>query len=258
MTAHRPRRFWVVVAAVFALAMLPERASAQLKVMTSGGFVAPLNAALPEFQRETGITVTVTLGKSQGSDPATIGAQLARGVPADVVILSKEGLNDLIAGSRVTASSAVDLAKTPIGMAVKAGAPKPDISTVEAFKNTLLNARSVTYPSSTTGIYMATKLFPQLGIDKDIAAKSTNVGVAAVARGEAEIAIQPVSELLHVPGTDFVGIIPQSIQYISVFSAAVVTGSDKSDPAKQLISFLASAKARAAIQGSGMDPVGAH
>ncbi|HEY2011599.1 MAG TPA: substrate-binding domain-containing protein [Rhizomicrobium sp.] len=258
MTAHPPSRFWMVVAAAFALAMLPERASAQLKVMTSGGFAAPLNAALPEFQKETGITVTVTLGKSQGSDPATIGTQLARGVPADVVILSKEGLNDLIAGNRVTASSAVDLAKTPIGMAVKAGAPKPDISTVEAFKNALRNARSITYPSSTTGIYMATKLFPQLGIDKDIAAKSTNVGVAAVAKGEAEIAIQPVSELLHVPGTDFVGTIPQSIQYISVFSAAVVTGSDKSDAARQLISFLASAKAGAAIQGSGMEQVGPH
>ena len=90
MMTDRVRRIFAVAAAIFALAMLPKEAFAQLKVMTSGGFAAPLNAALPQFQKETGISVTVTLGKSQGSDPATIGAQLARGVPADVVILSRK------------------------------------------------------------------------------------------------------------------------------------------------------------------------
>src|SRR5213075_932747 len=98
-------------------------------------------------------------------------------------------------------------AKTPIGLSVRAGAPKPDIRTVEAFKTALLHAKSITFPSSTTGIYMATKLFPQLGIAGDVLPKSTNAGVAAVARGDVEIAIQPVSELLHVPGTDFVATI---------------------------------------------------
>ena len=159
--------------------------------MTSGGFATPLKAALPEFEKATGISVTVMLGKSQGTDPATIAAQLRRGVPADVVILSREGLNDLISDNRIAKNSDVDLAKTPLGMAVKAGAAKPDISTVEAFKNALLRARSITYPSSTTGIYMATKLFPQLGIAEAMAGKSTNAGVATVAKGEAEIAIQP-------------------------------------------------------------------
>ena len=126
-----------------------------------------------------------------------------------MVILSREGLNDLISANRIAAHSDIDLARTPIGLAVRAGAPKPDISTVEAFKNTLLHAKSITYPSSTTGIYMATKLFPQLGIASAVIPKSSNAGVAAVARGEVEIAIQPVSELLHVPGTDFVGTLPQ-------------------------------------------------
>jgi len=237
------------------LMLLPTAASAQLKVMTSGGFAAPLNAALPVFEKATGISVTVTLGKSQGSDPATIGAQLRRGVPADVVILSREGLNDLIAARQVMAGSDADLAKTPLGMAVRAGAPKPDIGTVDAFKNALLRAKSITYPSSTTGIYMATKLFPQLGIADAVAPKSSNAGVAAVARGDAELAIQPVSEILHVPGTDFVGILPQSIQYVSVFSAAVVANSDKADQARQLIGFLASQKAGDAIRGSGMEPL---
>ena len=237
------------------LAGLTTGASA-LTVMTSGGFATPLKAALPAFEKSSGITVTVILGKSQGDGPDTIAAQLARGVAADVVILSREGLNDLIAGKKVVASSATDLAKTPLGVAVKAGAPKPDISTVEAFKATLLRARSITYPSSTTGIYMSTKLFPQLGIAKELAAKSTNANVAAVVKGDAELAIQPVSELLHVPGADFVGTIPAQIQYISVFSAAATPNG--SDQAKQLITFLASPAASAAIRDSGMEPLGAH
>jgi molybdate transport system substrate-binding protein len=244
-----------IAVAALALVTLTEGAFAQVKVMTSGGFAAPLHAALPDFEKSTGISVTVILGKSQGSDPTTIRAQLDRGIPADVVILSREGLNDLLAANKVIANSVVDLAKTPLGVAVKAGAPKPDISTVEAFKHTLLHARSITYPSSTTGIYMATKLFPQLGIAGELAAKSSNAGIAAVAKGEAELAIQPVSELLHVPGTDYVGTLPGQIQYISVFSAALVTTPNRNEQARQLIDFLASAKARDAIRNSGMEPL---
>lgn len=247
---------WGVVMAFLALASFPDAALAQIKVITSGGFASPLKAALPDFEKSTGISVSVILGKSQGSGPDTIAAQLRSGVSADVVILSREGLNDLIAENRIAAGSDTDLAKTPLGMAVRAGAPKPDIGTVAAFKNSLLQAKSITYPSSTTGIYMATKLFPQLGIDKELAGKSTNAGVAAVAKGDVEIAIQPVSELLHVAGTDFVGILPQQVQYISVFSAARVSGSGKPEQAKQLIDFLHSEKAKEAIRNSGMEPLG--
>jgi molybdate transport system substrate-binding protein len=253
-----PRWLTGAIVAIWAITMFPQWAFAQVKVITSGGFSSPLNAVLPEFERITGVSVIVMPGKSQGGGPDTIRAQLHRGVSADVVIMSREGLDDLISEKRVIENSDVDLAKTPIGVAVRAGTSKPDISTVEAFKNALRRAKSITYPSSTTGIYMANKLFPQLGIAGELAAKSTNTGVAAVARGDAEIAIQPVSELLHVPGTDFVGTIPQQIQYISVFSAALVAGSDKTDQAKQLISFLASEKAREAIKDSGMEPVGSH
>src|ERR1700677_1684890 len=132
--------------ALSVLAIFSQSARAQLKVITSGGFVAPLREMLPEFEKSTGISVEVMLGKSQGSGPETIGAQLGRGVAADIVIMSREGLNDLISANRIVAHSDIDLAKTPIGLSVRAGAPKPDISTVEAFKNTLLNAKSITYP----------------------------------------------------------------------------------------------------------------
>jgi len=255
--ATRSFRWRIGVAiAVCALTMAAQnQAHAQLQVMTSGGFAAPLKAALPDFEKSTGIAVTVVLGKSQGAGPDTIAAQLGRGVAADVVILSREGLNDLMSANRIAARSDVDLARTPLGVAVKAGAPKPDIGSVEAFKDTLLRARSITYPSSTTGIYMATKLFPQLGIADALAPKSSNAGIAAVAKGEAEIAIQPVSELLHVPGTDFVGTLPQAIQYISVFSAARVANSTREDQARRLIDYLASAKASGAMRDSGMEPM---
>jgi molybdate transport system substrate-binding protein len=142
-----------------------------------------------------------------------------------------------------------------MGMAVRAGAPKPDVSTVDAFKQTLLRARSVTFTSSTVGIYLTTKLFPRLGIADEMARKSTTSGVAAVATGDAEIAIQLVSELLHVPGVDFVGTIPGEIQYVSVFAAAVVAGSKEPEASKQLIAFLASKDATTAIEKSGMEPL---
>jgi molybdate transport system substrate-binding protein len=231
---------------------------AQLKVITSGGFAAAFAELQPEFEKATGIKLTVTRGASQGSGPDTIGAQLRRGFPADVVILSREGLDDLIAEKRIVAGSDVNLGQTPLGMAVRAGSPKPDIRTVEAFKQTMLRAKSVTFPGSTTGIYMVKKLFPQLGIATEMAPKTTSTGVAAVAKGDAEIAVQPVSELLHAPGTEFVGTLPKEIQYVSVFSAAMVMGSKEPKEAKQLIDFLTSEKARTAMKASGMEVVKAR
>ena len=271
---HAPTKFLfmialvAMVAAVAALGSPAARAQgqdrpesqrqAQLKVITSGGFAAPFQEIQPEFEKASGVKVTVGRGASQGSGPDTIGAQLRRGVPADVVVMSREGLDDLIAEGRIVAGSDVNLGQTPLGASVRAGAPKPDISTVEAFKQTMLRAKSVTFPGSTTGIYLVKKLFPQLGIAGEMAGKITNTGVAAVAKGDAEIAVQPVSELLHAPGVEFVGTIPAEIQYISVFSAAMVKGSNESKGAKELIAFLTSEKAKSAIKKSGMEPVKAQ
>ena len=255
-------KLWsILVAAVVAFSVLSavsQSAFAQVRVMTSGGFAAPLREMLPEFEKSTGLSVEVILGKSQGNGPDTIGAQLTRGVATDLVIMSREGLNDLISANRIVAHSDIDLAKTPLGLSVKAGTPKPDIGTVEAFKHTLINAKSITYPSSTTGMYMATKLFPKLGIADEVLPKSSNAGVMAVAKGDTEIAIQPVSELLHVRGTDFVGTLPRQIQYISVFSAALVTESGSTIEAKKLMAFLGSKKAKDAMRNAGMEPMTSH
>jgi molybdate transport system substrate-binding protein len=236
------------------------QALAQVKVIMSGGFATAYRSALPEFERTTGVAVTTGSGASQGSGPETIAAQLRRGVPADMVIMSREGINDLIAAGIVVAGTDVDLAQTPLGVAVRAGAPRPDIGTVDAFRQTLLNAKSIAVPGSTTGIYLTTTLFPRFGVDSravKVTARGTE-SASMVAAGDAELAVQPISELLHVSGIDFVGPIPSEVQYISVFSAAVVTGSKEVEASKRLISFLASAKASVAIKQAGMEPAKNH
>ena len=248
---HAPTRVVLVIAAVLSL---PTTSFAQVKVIISGGFSAAYRELLPEFERTAGITVTTTSGGLVGSGPNTIGGQLRRGVPADVVILAREGLSELIAEGRIVARTDVDLARSIIGMIVRAGAPKPDISTVEALKQTLVRAKSVAMSSSTSGVYLTTTLFPRLGIGDQMAGKSTFSGAAAVGRGEAEIGLQQVSELLPVPGVDFVGTIPAEVQYVTVYAAAVVAGSKEIDASKRLIAFLASEGAKAAIKKSGMEP----
>src|SRR5690349_24502401 len=126
--------------AVFSAALLmsPLAASAQVKVIISGGFSGPYEKLLPEFQRTTGIKVTTGSGASQGTGPQTIASQLAAGAVFDVVICSREGLDELIAAKKIMPGTDVDVAMAPLGVAVRAGAPKPDVSTVEAFKQLML------------------------------------------------------------------------------------------------------------------------
>jgi molybdate transport system substrate-binding protein len=251
MQFHPAARVALVIASVL---VLPTPSFAQLEVIISGGFSAAYREVLPEFERTAGIKVTTRSGGSFGNDPNTIGAQLRRGVLADVVILSREGLAALIAEGRIVSGTDTDLARASLGVAVRAGAPKPEISSVESFKQTLLRAKSVTFTSSTSGVYLTTTLFPRLGIADEMAGKSTTSGVAAVARGEAEIAVQPISELLPVPGVDVIGTIPTEIQKVNVYAAAVVAGSKNVDASRRLIAFLSSAAATAAIEKSGMEP----
>ena len=233
---------------------VPAVASAQVKVIISGGFTAAYKELLPQFEKTSGVAVTTTSGGSVGSGPNTIGAQIRRGVPADVIILAREGLSELISEGRTVAGTDVDLARSVIGMIVRAGAPKPDISSVAALKQTLLNARSVAMSSSTSGVYLTTKLFPQLGIADAMKGKTSMAGAAAVGRGEAEIGLQQVSEVLPIPNTTFVGTIPEEVQYVTTYAAAVVSGSTQVDASKRLIAYLSSDGAAAPIKKSGMEP----
>jgi len=244
-------KHWVLAIAV--IFVLPGASRAQVKVLMSGGFAATYQEILPDLEKTTGLTVTTMRGRSQGTEPDTIAAQLRRGVAADVLIMSREGLDDLIKEGKIVPGTDVDVAKTSLAMAVRAGAPKPDIRTVDAFKQTLLRAKSITVVS-TTGIYLTRTLFPKLGVAKEISSKLTIAGLANVLSGQSEITIQPESEL-HIPGVDIVGLIPKEIQYFSVFSAAIVKGSTEAEASRRLIAFLVSESARTAIARSGMEPV---
>jgi molybdate transport system substrate-binding protein len=232
--------------------------SGAVNVLISGGFSSAYAQLVPEFEQMSGIKVTTGSGASQGAGPQTIAAQLARGVSADVVILSREGLGELIAANRIIAGTDVDLARVSLGVAVQAGTPKPDVSTVAAIKQLLLKAKTVAVPGSTSGIWLRTDLFPRLGIVEKINIKATPRGTHAtemVAAGGADLAVMPVSEILHAAGVDFAGSLPPEIQFVQVFCAAVVAGSGDTEGAKRLIEFLASARASEAIRKSGMEPL---
>jgi molybdate transport system substrate-binding protein len=244
---------------VAALLIWPVHASAQLRVIISGGFSGAYEQLLPEFERTSGIKVATGSGASQGTGPQTIGAQLARGVPADVVILSREGLTELIAATRIAAGTDVDLARVPLAVGVRAGGAKPDVSTVEAFKRTVTGAKAVAVAGSTSGIYFTRDLLPRLGIADRVNVKVTpraTGATALVAAGDADLVVMPVSEILHAAGVELGGTIPAEIQLIQVFSAAIVAGAKEPDAGRRLIEFLASARAVAVIEKSGMEPLG--
>ena len=230
-----------------------------MRVIISGGFSGPYEQLLPAFERTNGVKVTTLSGSSQGTGPQTIAAQLARGVAADVVILSREGLTELMRAQRIAPGTDADLARTPIGVAVRAGAPKPEVSTVEALKKVLLNAGTVAVPSSTSGIFLLEKIFPRLGIADKINVKATPRGTGAaemVASGEADIGLLPVSEIAHAKGVDLAGVIAEEIQLHQIFAAAAVAGSTEIEAAKRLIAFLTSASAARTIRSFGMEPLG--
>ena len=244
----------LLIAAAALLCASP--ALAQLKVIISGGFSTAYAQVLPEFEGSTGITVTTGSGASQGQGPLTIASQLERGEPFDVVIMSREGLEDLKAAGRILPGSDVDLATAALGVAVRAGVPRPEIGTVEGLKRALLNANTIAVPQSTSGIFLLENVFPRLGIDRS-KIKATERGsqsASLVATGEADIVVQPVSELMSVPGIQYVGVIADELQLIQMFCAAVVNGSNQVEASKRLIAFLSSERATAAIRKNGMEP----
>jgi molybdate transport system substrate-binding protein len=249
------------VAGLFVLALWlspPAVAADEIRVMTSGTFTAALLELAPRFERDTGhrlVAATTTMGVGANSIPS----RLQRREPADVVILDDEAMAQLVADGAVIAGSRTPLARSGIGMAVRAGAPKPDISTVAALTRTLLQAKSIAYSASVSGRYLTTELFQRLGIAEQVAGKSRRIEGervgAVVARGEAELGFQQTSELLPVPGIDYVGPLPSDVQRVSVFSAGVAAHSRNPAAAEALIRFLASRDAVAAVSATGLDPV---
>lgn len=231
----------------------------ELHIVSSGGFAAAYKSLAPAFEQKTGDKLVVAWGPSMGDTPDTVPARLKRGENIDVVIMVGYALGNLIKDGKVIADSRVDLARSGIGVVVRQGAPRPDVSTVEALKKTLLAAKSIAYSDSASGVYISNEMFKRLGIADQLAGKARMIPAepvgAVVARGDAEIGFQQISELKPIKGIDLLGPLPPEVQKYTVFSGGIVSSSQQQKAAAALLTFLASPVARSAIVDSGMEPM---
>ncbi len=235
--------------------------AAELHVVSSGGFAAAYQVLAPEWEKQTGNQLVIAWGPSMGATPGAVPQRLARGEPIDVVIMVGYALDKLVADGKVASDDTVKLARSGIGVVVRQGSPVPDISTVDGLKQALLNARSIAYSDSASGVYIEREMFKQMGIEDQVRGKARMIPAEpvgqVVARGEAEIGFQQISELKPIVGITLLGPVPQPLQLDTIFSAGVIAGSTEKDVARDLIRFLASPAAATAIKNSGMDPFGA-
>ncbi|NBS56306.1 MAG: ABC transporter substrate-binding protein [Betaproteobacteria bacterium] len=257
---------FVTVARLFAALALFACGAAQaadVRVMISAGFYHAYHEMSPAFEKASGQKLVTIRGPSLGDSPEAIPNRLKRGEPVDVVIMVGASIDNLMGQGLVRPGSKVDLARSQIGMVVRTGAAKPDIGSVDAFKQALLGAKSVAYSDSASGIYLSTTLFEKLGVAAQVMPKSRKIKgppsgepvAAVVARGDAEIGFQQVSELLNVPGVTFVGPIPASLQQDTFFSAGVGAKVSNADGAAALMKFLASSEAAPYMTKAGLGPL---
>ena len=253
---------WLATLGAFALLVSGSALAAEVHVMISAGFYRVYAELGPAFERASGHRLIAMRGPSMGDSPEAIPTRLARGETADVVILDGSSADELATRGLVRAGTKVDLARSQIGMVVRAGVAKPNIGSVEAFRRMLLAAKSIGYSDSASGTYLSTTLFAKLGVADQVAGKSRKVRgppsgepvAAVVARGELEIGFQQVSELIDVPGVTFVGAIPSELQPGFSFAGAITATAQQPDAARALLRFLASPEAASTILKAGLTP----
>jgi molybdate transport system substrate-binding protein len=231
----------------------------EIKVLSTTAMKMVFEELTPRFERETGNRLAVELGPS-----LRLEARLGGGEAADVAIVTSGGAEDLIGSGKIVAGSLVDVARSSIGICVAKGAPRPDISTADAFKRAMLAAKSIAVSKpvggGASGAHMA-KVFERLGITQEMQAKSHyGAGGAAglaglvVLRGEAEIGIQQMSELMAVFGIDVVGPLPADVQSVTMFTAAIPTSASHAEAGRALIQFLRTPAAKSVIAAKGLEP----
>ncbi|WP_051236178.1 molybdate ABC transporter substrate-binding protein [Ottowia thiooxydans] len=232
-----------------------------VSLLASGAFTDAHAELQPLYLSVVGAPVKAEFGSSLASVSTSVPARLQRGESADVVLISKSTLNDLVQKGQVQAGTQVDLMRSSIGLAVRAGSPIPSIKTVEEFKQALLNAKSIAYSASLSGVYYEKELLKRLGVEAAVLPKSKKVigekVGQVVARGEAEIGIQQVSELVSISGISLVGKIPESVQQYTVMSAGISTKAANPSGAKALLDFYKnSPEAHKIYVRNGLEPVG--
>ena len=243
-------------AAAFAMMLAANisASAAEIRVIGSNALKTTLEQLAPAFEKATGHKVVFTWGAA-----VPLKAEIEKGATFDLAVLTAAAVDDLIKQGKLVDATSAALANSGAGVAVRKGAPKPDISTVEAFKRALLNARSVAYvEQGGTGIYLKA-LLQRLGIagalkDKIKLLPPENPAALAVASGEAEIGMTQISEILPYGGAELVGPFPKEIQLTTSFAAAVGANSNQSEPAKALIKFLTAPEAAPVFKTKGLDP----
>jgi molybdate transport system substrate-binding protein len=253
---------WLATLGAVALLVSGSAFAAEVHLMISAGFYGVYAELGPAFERASGHRLITTRGPSMGDSPEAIPTRLARGETADVVILDGGSADELAKRGLVRAGTKVDLARSQIGMVVRAGVAKPNIGSVEAFRRMLLAVKSIGYSDSASGTYLSTTLFAKLGVADQVAGKSRKVRgppsgepvAAVVARGELEIGFQQVSELIDIPGVTFVGAIPSELQPGFSFAGAITAAAQQPDAARALLRFLASPEAASTILKAGLTP----
>jgi molybdate transport system substrate-binding protein len=247
------------LAAVLVAAGAPrDGAAAEIKVLTAGAFKQVVLALVPDFEKQTGHKVTV--------ENETVGALTKRiegGEGFDLAVLTPGAVNDLTGKGKFAAGSRTNLARVGVGVVVKDGTPKPDISSVDAFKKSLLAAKSVAYidpaAGGSSGIYVS-GLLDKLGIGAEVKAKAKLIHGGAVAehiaKGEAELGIHQISEILPVKGIVLVGPLPAEIQNYTVYAAGLGANAKEADAAKALLKALSGPAAAEVLKSKGMEPAG--
>ena len=232
----------------------------QILVVSSGGFAeAYKELSVPFTQLNPDIKIDFQRGPSMGETVNAIPNRLARGEKVDVVIMVGSSLDELMEQGKLLKGSKVVLAKSLIAVAVKSGAPKPNISNSAELTKTLLAAKSVAYSDSASGEYLSKELFPRLGIAAELKTKAKQIPAIpvgeVVATGQAEIGFQQYSELLPIKGIDIIGKLSNDVQKETLFSAAIVVNSEHIESAKKLLKFLSSPEAQPIVRATGLDSV---
>jgi molybdate transport system substrate-binding protein len=242
-----------------ALAAAASAHATDIRVVSSGGFAQAYKNLSSSYEHVSGDHLVSEWGPSMGSTKNAIPARLARGEPVDVVIMVGDALDKLMAEGRLEPGSKVVLANSPIACAVRHGAAKPDIATVDGLRQAFLRASHVAYSDSASGEYIKHQLLDKLGIRQQMEGKAAQIPATPVgeiiAHGEADFGCQQRSELKPVPGIDIVGLLPQEVQLETQFSGAVVRGAEHAEAARELLRFLASPANAGAIEATGLEPV---
>lgn len=260
VTKRKPFHAKLLIALSWATLTAASAHAADVHVLATGALSAAFRTLGPGYERETGNHLIVSWGPSYGTSADALPMRIRNGEAMDVCFMIGAALDEQIRQGKFIAQSRVDVALSRIGVAVMAGAPKPDVSTVEQLRNALLAAKSVAFSEGASGTYITGTLFPKLGIADQMKAKSIQIKGKelvgnAVRRGDAELGLQQISELRAIDGIQYVGPLPQEVQKTSVISVAVARDAKERAAAEALIAYLKTPAASATLEKTGLDPV---